>query len=465
MQPKTYIILSEVDRYARADGVLLSGPTKRFVEEHLGHGTEYHPINDFSFIPPLGSNVILAGQRSVYKWLGNGAQLNTERGYVRIVRGCRVVPTYLPIDCTDVVNHEDVGFGGTDDDEADDKNNSKDSAPTARANHRFWFGADVRKLLLGERRVELPELDIKTDWAYWLSRIQDHLVIDIETHPPTNTVQCVGFAGLDTPIISVPCYDHHGRARTELVPFFRTLIRAMQRCVTIGQNIQFDLGFLAHYHGIPWGQRIEDTMIQHHRIYPESEKSLAHLISFWLNAPYHKDTAGTFTPYNEQQYQKLLRYNARDVQTTRAVWLAQREFFAAASPGLRASVRSANRSIEPYLRAGLTGFEYSDDTRRAELRTMARKSEQLTRVFHRLVGYPLLPTSPKQLGEYLYTGMKYPVLERTATGAPSTDAGTLYELAGKFPHNVALRVLLALRDVNKQSDMLDFKPYYRLEKR
>lgn len=461
------LVLSARDRYARENGLTIAGPSEHFVAETVGPGG-FIATDNLALQPPPGSKVILAGQAALTAWRGRDADLNTARAHVKLDRGVLTVATYLPIDCIDVVNHEAEDFGGGEDDESpDDKNNGKDSAPTSRKNFRFWFGADVRKLLLHERMTtcQLPQTPLipaneniidSFDWS--------HTFIDIETHPPTNTVQCLSIAGIDTPVFTFPVWDHRGAARGNLPRLFAKLVKLFSRTIVIGHNVSFDLGFLAHAHRIPWPARIEDTMVQHHRCFPESEKSLAHVISYWTNMPYHKDMAGTFTPYNAQQYNKLLTYNAADVATTRLVWLAQREWINQ-RPGLAASVRAANASIEVYLRAGLTGFSYNETERLGARRRLGRRIAALTKLLHRLVGYELLPSSPAQLADYFYVKLKYPVAARTDKGAPSTDAKTLYRLTGANPQNAALRVLLELRDLEKQEAMLKFKEYYRIEKR
>ena len=465
----TYFILSSLDRYARENGKKICGPPEAFIRETLGD-EDFYATNDFNFTPPHGSNVVLCGPAALRAWTGK-EDLNAQRGFVHAHRMCHTVATWLPVDCVDVKNYEPETFD--EEDEEDAAGDNKDSAPTSRQNYRFWFRSDVRKLVRTERRTTVyagnsslsrTSATDSQETIRALEKIQSYIVVDIETHPPTNTLQCFSFAAEDGPVYTVPIYDYRGRQRCDVTYVMALLVEAMQRCVTVGHNISFDLGFMAHYHAVPWGPRLEDTMVQHHRVYPESEKSLAHVISYWINAPYHKDSAGTFTPYNEQQYQKLLAYNAADVATTRAVWLAQRDYIAL-HPELAASVRAANASIEPYLRAGFTGFEFDELARTVERRRVELTAGQVGAILNILVGHDILPTSPLQLSEYLYKELRYPVTDTTDKGAPSTAADTLYKLLLRNPNNAALKAILKLRDLNKQSDMLQFKPLYRTEKR
>lgn len=460
---KVYIILSALDRYARENHKFLAGPSSEFVRSSIPEDIEIVPVADVNFYPPPKSHVILCGSSALKSWTGKD-DLNAHRGYVGWHRLCHTVATWMPIDCVDVLSYEAEGFGGDEEDDQDASSNNKDSAPTSRQNYRFWFQSDVDKLLNNSRRRDLKSVTyIDSLDPRHLDAIEGPLFFDIETHPATDTLQCFSFAGLSTPIYTVPIYDHASRPRVNVLSYIRALVRALRRCVVVGHNVSFDLTFLAHYHNIPWGPRIEDTMIMGHRALPEAEKSLHHAISYWINSPYHKGD-GIFNPYNEHQFQQLLRYNAADVATVRAIWLEQHAR-AASNSALAESFRTANASIEPYMRAGFVGFEFDERERIRARADLSRRAKQLGRILSVLVGHDILPSSPQQLSRYLYDELKYPVIERTPTGAPSTGADVLYKLLLKYPQNLALKTILALRDLNKQTDMLQFEPLYRMEKR
>jgi hypothetical protein len=418
---------------------------------------DYHPAS-------IGRPVILCGFPAASRWRGKPQDITTLRGYVHTARASNIVATFNPIDCAEAFNGEwdnedDEGSGS-------DSDNSKDLSITSRANYRFWAMSDIRKLLLNERRSGYKEDIIwNADLAGYLDSFKagELLFIDIETWPSASVVQCLAISRETGPVYSIPVYNYDGSLK-QPPRFFAALTRAFKRCVIVGHNISFDLGFLAMFHGIPWGPNLRDTMIQHHRVFPESEKSLGHVISFWINVPYHKDAAGTWYPRNHHQYQQLLRYNALDVLATRAVYLAQRSYIEA-RPGLKASVDSANRSLEIYLRAGFTGFEFREDLRAAKLRQLETKIRGLTRVFQMLAGSSVLVSSPQQLGEYFFKQLGLTSTYQTAAEKDSTAADAMYSLAVKNPRVVSIRVLLALREVLKCRDLLKFKPYYRIEER
>ena len=457
---KPLVVLSARDRYANANNATICGPTEAFLADAIGE--DFDVTDDVNFWPAHGRRVIVCGQRAADAWLGDDLDILAKRGHVTHARMCEVVATLNPVDCVDVMDYED----NTDDDNDVDGGTGKDSAPTMRSNFRFWARSDIRKLINKERRTTYDSRAVVTytNYVKALDAITGPLFLDIETHPPSNTIQCFAFSGLDGPVFSVPVYDHTGQLRIPAPQVFAALARAFRRCTVVGHNITFDLTFLAIYHGIAWGASIQDTMIQHHRAFPEAEKSLAHAISYWINAPYHKGDAGTFTPYNKSQYEQLLRYNAADVLATREVWKAQHRYSDTVN-GLAASFASGNRSISPYARAGFIGFEFSESVRQRQLNDIRRRSEGLAKVFNLLAGYDVLTTSPKQLSEYLYDKLKLPARVKTDAGDASTGADAIYGLLLKHPDVATLKVLLAIRDLNKQKDQLNFKPYYQMEKR
>ncbi len=71
---------------------------------------------------------------------------------------------------------------------------------------------------------------------------------------------------------------------------------------------------------------------------------------------------------------------------------------------------------------------------------LAQESEELTRRLnaleeeaYKIAGRKFNLSSPKQLGEILFTDLQIPVVKKTSTGAPSTDEEVLNELALDYP--------------------------------
>jgi len=75
------------------------------------------------------------------------------------------------------------------------------------------------------------------------------------------------------------------------------------------------------------------------------------------------------------------------------------------------------------------------------------------------------PNSGKQVAEWLYTGLGYPITETTDSGAPATDATTLYKLLADHPKNVALQVLLEIKETAKRYSSLGYEPFIQPKSR
>jgi len=471
---------SRPNRYATANNDLLAGPAGDFLKDTIRScGVDpagciftsdltysRHTDHNYSAIY-LGTEALVRQQRIP------AGDFTKTRGLVSPRHNGEWITTFDPIDCVEVVSHEHYG---NDDDDLDDEDpdtgtSYKDSAPTSRSNYRFWFKSDLRKLLCKERRLSSKyavDHGFNTEYLVkWLNSQTDQILFfDIETHPPTNSVQCFSIATATSKILMVPCYDHRGTASLDLPRVFSALARCFSKNTICGHNIMFDLGFLFHFHGVPFGQRMIDTMLIHHRCFPESEKSLSHAISYWINKHNHKDEAGTFTPYNHKQFFDLQWYNANDVGVLRDILVSQMEYVNK-DPGLMASVADANSAIYPYLLASVTGMELSLKTVRDKQSGLAKQLTDLKRVLACLTGREdFNPASNKHIQEWLFDGgLGYPVLEKTATEAPATDMATLYRLIIKFPSNVALKLLIMFKELAKVDGMLGFEQYYVNESR
>jgi hypothetical protein len=445
---------------------ILIGPARQLVDETLGADNyDIIYVKDYNItLVNVYRYIILTGQESLDRF-HPGLGLSTARGFVYHLGNCKLVATFWPQDCVDLADYESLDSA----DESEDVGGSaKDDAPTQRPNYRFWFQRDCAKLRSPPSR--------KVDFAYNLcgngeaARILAgaegrRLYLDIETHPPTNTLQCLSFAIADGPVYTCCVYDYNGRLTEGAVELIASLARAIARNKVIIHNAGFDLLFLALYHGIPFGRDIEDTMIMGHRIWPEAEKSLAHNISLYLNEPYHKSEGGTWTPRNWAQQDRLLRYNAKDVATLRAVHEAQWRFVDDANdPGLRASVVQGNSSIYPYLYTSFHGLPVNGMKLLHYKRAREALAGQLERVTQVLSGYNLNPNSPPQLADYFVKRMKCPVLARTPSGDPSVDETTLYKYLAKF-RNPLIRVILKFKRARKVAGELGFRYFVPIKKR
>lgn len=406
-------------------------------------------------IPETATKVVLAGAGA---WQ---AYSKAER-HVGVVfngpPGQQFICSWHPQDAADVVDIESM-FAEEDADEFDGAEGaSKDAAPTQRVNYRFWLKSHIHKLIHSNWEPSEPF----TYYTYTLASLKlpiqsTYLYLDIETHPQTDTLQCLSIAFDKGPVYSQTIYNYQGLLQPNAVESMVWLARAMRMHTVVIHNALFDLPFLAMMHSIPWGNAVHDTMAMFHRLFPEADKSLAHVIQYFTNEQYHKDESGTFNPHNQAQQEKLLRYNAKDVHTLRLVHRGLLKHY-------NESMKQVNESILDYAYAGLHGFYLDYEKRQRHQVELENKLKQLKRIFAILVGNATInPNSGQQIARWLHTlqpeGLGYKVYDRTAAGDPATDATALYKALAAHENNVALIVLLQIKETAKKISMLEFEPY------
>ena len=457
--PTTLLVLPRPSRFDHANMAILSGPARRLADETLGEGT-YDVCYAAQYKRDSGhKHVILTGQDSSEAWFP-GKQLAAARGLVLHAGPRRIVSTFWPQDCVDLKDYE----GHTDDDDSD-SSNGKDAAPTRRSNYRFWFKRDCAKVFNPPAPVhQFAYKPIPNALATAiLNQGAGNFFFDIESHPDTDTVQCFSFAFNDDPVYTVGIYDWNGALMPGALQVMAALARVFKRCKVIIHNASFDLLFLTMFHGIPFGRDIEDTMLIGHRIWPEAEKSLAHMISLYTNLPFHKDEGGTWHPRNRDQFHTLLHYNAKDVYALREVWLGQQRVIAD-DEGLRASVAQVNKSIFPYLYTSFHGLPVNIMALLHHKQARRDAAAQYKRLATMLAGYDLNPGSAQQLGTYFSEGMGYPVLGRTDSGNVQADETILYKYLLKH-RNPIIKVVLRYKRARKVLGELGLKLWYPVTKR
>lgn len=410
-------------------------------------------------IPPTAEYVVLAG-RDAWKHAG---KTEADVGVVfRGPPGQYFICSWHPQDAADVLDVESALHEGDEEFEVADAM-SKDAAPTQRANYRFWLKSHLEKLTARQwetepfnyKIIKLHQLSLPTNSKY--------LYLDIETHPATDTLQCLSVAFDNGPVFAQTIYDYRGVLQDGAVESMVWLARAMRLHTTVIHNALFDLPFLAMMHSIPWGRDCHDTMVMFHRLFPEADKSLAHLIQYFTNEPYHKSESGTFNPHNQAQQDKLLKYNAKDVHTLR---LVHRGLLKRYTP----SMEQGNRSVIDYAYAGLHGFFLDYKRLQQHQSELQAKLKQLRRIFCILVGNATAnPNSGGQIASWLYSmqpvGLGYKVTDRTDGGDPATDATAIYKALAANENNVALVALLRIKEIAKKVSMLEFEPYTQPAKR
>lgn len=154
---------------------------------------------------------------------------------------------------------------------------------------------------------------------------------DIETYYPKKDSKYYGQTAGVPAIISLATskdYSISFDLFRETVPETRELWRHLdslfRNTTTIGQNFfNFDLFF---YEALGFAfNKIDDTLIRHHVLWPELPHSLGYMTRQYTREPYYKDEGQEVNRKDENSWK---RYNAMDSAITFEVWEGQESEFA-----------------------------------------------------------------------------------------------------------------------------------------
>lgn len=450
--------------------------------------------------------ILLLGQNAMHRWAINTHDytLNQKRGTPLDNQwNLPCYASFFPQDCMDVIDYESK-HNPQDiiEDEKEDKEEyeGKRKGATARSNYRFWLAADCKKLI---KKICMPGSGLVTAeqrpdskmggilqsrWnnslcssptynIYPSSQEIIHVLsttknesayLDIETDTSLNFT-CVG-VGINTTIYVIPILRYnYTAAYRDIAQIMRAFGRLLLSNEIVTHNSQFDLFVNAYKYNLLPGPNHYDTMLAHHRCYPEAEMSLGHCMSLWTDEPYHKDE-GIFMPNNVEQERKLWEYNGKDVWGTMLVRRAI-DSYAKTVPGLTESIAQSNACIRPYLINTLTGIRYSQEALAAKMKYNDRLMMQYLRWIKTLVGKDTyeriqgkktgnIASSSSQAAEYFHDFLNYPIISRSKkTGKASLDADAMYKLKLKQLDNPVIDIVLAFRERAKESGSLKFTPY------
>jgi len=439
--------------------------------------------------------VLLLGEQAAREWLGNTENsLNEMRGSVYLINGIPHIASYLPQDATDVTAQHESKFNsylaennvtdefGDEGDEENEQDEKRRHGFTKRKNYRFWLQADTKKALFILRhgippRPFEPIYHIYPSASTVLLQLDNctnqNLFIDIETDPARH-ILCFSFAVDYGPTYCIPCILHDYQwAYAELPQIFRALALAFQRNTTVAHNgAGFDFFVFATMYRIPVGDKLYDTMLAHHRCFPEVEKSLGHVTSYWTHEPFHKDESN-FAYNTPAVCRQLWNYNAKDVYTMQLVHKAINEY-AARRPGLTESIQQANDSIKPYLTTSVQGIKMDYDKRDEVMQENDGLMEQYLRLIDLLIGRDFvkalrgkgksgMPGSNLQCCRYFHDTLGYPIVNygkqrKDGTKGPSLGKKNMLKLRLKHD-NPVIDIVLAYRETSKESGSLKFTPY------
>lgn len=490
-----------LDRPSRFDKVaLLSANGGQYLNECLApehniYQCDVRVKEDKEPLLPGTKVLLLLGEEAFRSWLPahRNNTLNEVRGSCyRTTEGTPVICSYYPQDAVDIKNYEKEHnpLLANQEDEDDDKIEEDDSAvkrhsKTKRKNYSFWLKEDVKHVKYLLKCGEPPKREFEPEYVIYPSseqiiRVlqenkQQDFFFDCETDAAIN-ITCFSFNfGNSHTIYCVPVlYPDYSWAYSNLHHVFRALVIAMEDNISIAHNgAAFDFFHLGNKYHIPVGAKVKDTMLMHHRCFPEVEKSLGHGISLWAwQEQFHKDENAGYN--NKEQMMRTLQYCGKDVFTMRLVHNAILGY-ARRHPGLTESIEQVNASIRPYLITALQGIKYREEILRQTMKENDELMMQYLRCINLLVGETTLkklrsrfksamPSSNPQCVEYFHNLLGYPVMGRGKTSKKtglrkaSLAKKNMFKLRLKFD-NPVIDFIIAYRELAKESGTLKFTPH------
>lgn len=409
---------------------------------------------DMRTLDHAGPSTLLPSTRFV-ALLGAPIELGRP-GYSTIYQRYRAIAAYAPQECDD---HRNIENPDEDEEHTLTERETKDYYPTRRANYRFWTQWFMQKLMNPCPAVAQPSIQCYPALQRVIKILDntanENLYLDIETSRMHRSISCVGFSTDSTwpTVYCIPYYLHGGGVAYRNLPeFHAALARAIVRNTVVAHNAAFDLSILRAFYKLPLPLGVYDTMVANHRIVPEAEKSLAHVIPQWTELPFHKDTSTEV--FNDKQQHDMWRYNARDVHALKPIMDAQMSY-AALRSGMTESIRQANESLLPYLHTSLTGMRVNRAEQIKATTRLRGLRDKYALIAQILSGDRTFnPGSTKQCAKFFHTKLGYSVIKRNETGAPALGKKQLYQLLQKT-NNPLIKVILKYREAAKDLSMID----------
>ena len=248
---------------------------------------------------------------------------------------------------------------------------------------------------------------------------------DIETIPKLGVITCVGLAKSISEGVVLPLTGEFPRGMT--IELVRALGCALEgSALKVGQNLDYDVQWLANKLGLGVRNVWMDTMVAHSVMHPEMGHSLDLLTSIYTNHPYFKDMR---KEAESDQYNALLwRYNGLDCCITLEVAFALAKelrdtkcwdhFHSIAMPATKTLVRMEAQGIRI-------------DEKLREQRLIEMEAEKTS-----ILGDPVLqglnPNSSKQVAGFL-TEQKIKLPKKRGAKSVSADVHALKSVRNKKP--------------------------------
>ncbi|MDE2133015.1 MAG: DNA polymerase I [Alphaproteobacteria bacterium] len=294
----------------------------------------------------------------------------------------------------------------------------------------------------------------------WIARAHELGTVCVDTETTSLDAMQAGLCGVSLALAPneacyIPCGHVAGEglsfdggrkiaqlAETDVLGRLKPLLED-ESVLKIGQNLKYDY-LIFRQHGITVAP-FDDTMLmsyvldaglQGHGMDELSEKYLGHKpISFADVAGKGKEKV----TFDQVPVAEATRYSAEDADVTLRLWMLLKPRLAAERK--RTVYETLERPLAPVLaEMERAGIAIDPDLLRKLSNDFAQAMAALESEIHKLAGETFNVASPKQLGDILFGKFSLPGGRKTKTGAWSTDADVLEELATQG-HDLPKKVL------------------------
>ncbi|MBO1520533.1 DNA polymerase I [Oceanisphaera pacifica] len=208
--------------------------------------------------------------------------------------------------------------------------------------------------------------------------------------------------------------------------------------IKLGQNLKYDANVLKN-HGIHMQGIGLDTMLESYVLNSvQTRHDMDSMANFFLNhatTPFEAiaGKGAKQLTFNQIPLEEAAFYAAEDADITLRLHHHLSEQLAA-EPELQAVFDEIEMPLVQILAdMEYTGVKIDSQLLAIQSDEIAKRLKELEHKAHELAGEPFNLSSPKQLGEVLFTKLELPIIKKTPKGAPSTAEEVLQELALDYP--------------------------------